>query len=195
MKRWLASVVFILLLSPDLAFAQAGGEGGMPQLDFANRLTTSQVVWMGIIFLGLYLLLTYWALPQVKSVLESRSERIDADLTAAQKTKEQADEATREMQKAVRDAQAKAQSAIAGAIADAKADAELKAKALNEALNAQLVEAEARIAAARTSAMAALSQVAAETTSLIIERLAGGGVKKETIEDAVGVALAERKRK
>ena len=37
----------------------------MPQLDFANPLTTSQVVWGAIIFVVLYILLSRIALPKV----------------------------------------------------------------------------------------------------------------------------------
>ena len=33
-------------------------EKGMPQLDFKNPLTISQVVWLAIIFFALYLLLS-----------------------------------------------------------------------------------------------------------------------------------------
>ena len=49
--RWLRLALLGLLL-PGVAHAE-----GMPQLDFANPLTTSQVVWGALIFIVLYILL------------------------------------------------------------------------------------------------------------------------------------------
>ena len=72
----------------------------MPQLDFANPLTTSQVVWMAVIFGVLYYLLSAWALPQVASVLDDRAARIGADLDSARLAKLNADTAATELQEA-----------------------------------------------------------------------------------------------
>ena len=59
----------------------------MPQLDFANPLTTSQVVWGAIIFAVLYVLLSRIGLPKVGEVLEERARHIAADLETAQASK------------------------------------------------------------------------------------------------------------
>ena len=45
----------------------AMAEEGMPQLDFGNKLTTSQMVWLAIIFPIFYLLISRWALPSLRS--------------------------------------------------------------------------------------------------------------------------------
>ena len=55
----------ILAAAPGVAMA----EGGLPQLDFANKLTTYQVVWGVVIFAILYVLASWTALPKVASVL------------------------------------------------------------------------------------------------------------------------------
>ena len=67
-----------LLLLPGVAHAE-----GMPQLDFANPLTTSQVVWGAIIFALLYFVLSRFALPRVAEVIEQRAQHIAADLETA----------------------------------------------------------------------------------------------------------------
>ena len=56
----------------------------MPQLDFANPLTTSQVVWGAIIFAVLYVLLSRIGLPKVGAVIEERARHIASDLETAQ---------------------------------------------------------------------------------------------------------------
>ena len=48
----------------------------MPQLDFANPLTISQVIWMFVIFAVLYAMLRSWALPEIAGILEMRESRI-----------------------------------------------------------------------------------------------------------------------
>ena len=75
----LPALLAALLLLPAAAMAE-----GMPQLDFANPLTTSQVVWGAVIFIVLYLLLSRVGLPRVGAVLEERARHIASDLETAQ---------------------------------------------------------------------------------------------------------------
>jgi F-type H+-transporting ATPase subunit b len=165
---------------------------GMPQLDFANPMTIAQVVWGGIIFFVLYLLLANWALPKVGTVLEHRAATITADLEAAREAKEAADAAVADMMEATRQAQATAQAEISAAVARAKAEADAQAATLNARLEAQVAEAEQRIAATRTAAIGALRGVATETTSALIARLTGWPAENARVDTAVGVALAAR---
>jgi F-type H+-transporting ATPase subunit b len=182
------------LVSTAMAAVPAGEKkGGMPQLDFANPLTISQVVWLAIIFFVLYLLLSRWALPQVGAVLEMRANRIQSDLEAAQAAKAQGDAAVAELTAATREAQATAQAEIAGAVATAKDAAAAQAATLNARLEAQLADAEQRINAARASAMGALRSVATDTASAVVSRLVGTTPAADAVERAVDGALAARR--
>jgi F-type H+-transporting ATPase subunit b len=182
-----------VLLTPALALAQEAETKGMPQLDFGNPLTVSQIVWMAIIFFILYLLLTLWALPQVDQVLTERSSRIAADLDAARSAKAEADAAVAELGEATRRAHAEAQTAIATAIAQAKDTAAAEAAQFNQRLEAQLAAAEQRIAEARAGAMGALRQVAAETAQALLGRLIGRTPEPASLDAAIGTALAARR--
>ena len=164
----------------------------MPQLDFNNPLTISQVVWMAIIFGALYLLLANWALPQVAQVLDLRSARIGADLDSARLAKAQADAAVAEIQEATRRASTEAQAAIASSMAQAKAETAEHARVANEQLDAQLHEAEQRIAAARHSAMGALRDVATDTARAVVTRLTGHEPDPALVSGAVDHVLAGR---
>ena len=165
-------------------------EGAMPQLDFANPLTLAQVVWMAIIFGLLYYLLARYALPQVSQVLENRAHRIAGDLETAGAAKAQADAAAHEVSESSRRATAEAQAAIADAMAKAKAEANEQARAADASLNEQLAAAEQRIAAARTAAMGALREVAADTTGAVVSRLTGRPADTAAVDAAVGRAMA-----
>ena len=164
----------------------------MPQLDFSNPMTISQVVWMAFIFAGLYFLLARWALPQVAEVVEGRAERIAADLDSARAAKVQSDNAINEITEASRRANAEAQTAISTAIAQAKSEALEQSRAADERLAEQLADAEKRIAEVRVSAMSALRQVAQDTASAVVTRLTGQPADAAAIENAVGAAMAAR---
>ena len=164
----------------------------MPQLDFQNVLTVSQVVWMALIFGALYVLLSQYALPQVASVIESRDARITADLDTARLAKAEADGAVAEVHAATRRASTEAQTAIAATVAQAKAEATEQARIANEQLDTQLSEAEGRIAAARIQAMSALLDVASDTAAVVVARLTGRPADPASVGAAVGSIIAAR---
>lgn len=189
MPRRLAASLLVLVTFPALAGA---AEKGMPQLDFANKLLVSQVVWLAIIFFALYLLLAQWGLPRVASVLAERARRIKDDLDAARGAKQTADDAIAELNAAARHAHAEAQKAIAGAAERAKHEAVAHASALDARLKADLDAAEARIVAQERAAMGALREAARETTATLITRLTGLVPNAGVVIEAVDQALAEK---
>jgi F-type H+-transporting ATPase subunit b len=161
--------LLLLALAPTAAFA----DGGMPQMDFHNILTGTQVVWMVVILVALYLLLAQWGLPQMGAVLENRSALIAAKLQAAQAAKQEADNATRSMTVTLKNARATAQAEIVQAVTAAKAKAAADTAALNASLDAKLADSEAQIAAARAVALAAIKPVAVDAAAAILARLTG----------------------
>jgi F-type H+-transporting ATPase subunit b len=187
MKLRLPALLTALLLAPALARAE-----GMPQLDFANPLTTSQVVWGCVIFALLYWLLSRLALPRVAAVLHERAASIAADLQSAQAAKSKADSAVLELTEATAKARAESQAAINAALDAAKQEAAARAAVLNERLEKQLQDAEAQIAAARGAALRALREVATDTAATVITRLTGSAPDQQRLDGAVGAALAAR---
>src|SRR5262249_61268584 len=65
--------------------------GGFPP--FNPHTFASQLLWLALIFLALYLLMSRIALPRLGSILEARCQRILDDLAAAQGFKEASDAA------------------------------------------------------------------------------------------------------
>src|SRR5579875_3524129 len=159
MRKLLWAAPVFWALSPASPALAEGGEG-MPQIAFGNPLTTSQVVWLAVIFAVFYVVLARGALPRVAEVLAERAKIIKNDLEAAQAAKAEADKAVAEVEVAIRRAHAEAQARVAEAVAQAKSAAEAEIRALNARLEQELKSAEERIAAARRAAMAALRDVA-----------------------------------
>jgi F-type H+-transporting ATPase subunit b len=186
--RRLAAIV-LLTLAPAAAMA----EGTMPQMDFKNPLTLDQLVWMAVILVVLYLLLSRWGLPEIGKVLENRAAMIDRDLTAARSAKAAADLAVTELNATMKQARSAAQAQIAAAVEQAKAEAALNAAALNAKLDEKLAQSEAQIAAARAQAMAAIKPVAEQAAQIILVRLTGAAPENGQLGQRVDDALAARK--
>ena len=190
------TTVLASVLWTSAAVAQTAAETeheGMPQLDFSTPLTISQVVWMAIIFLTMYVLLSKWALPQVAAVVESRAASIASDLEAARTARTGSEAAAAEVAAATRQAHTEAQAQIASAVTEAKAAVATETERSNVVLEAQLQAAEARIGEARVAALGALRQVASETAAMVYDRLTGTHADPGRLDTAVDAALAARR--
>ena len=189
MKPLRRVIPFVMGLSLLPAAAMAAG---MPQMDFKNPLTTSQVVWGAIIFVVLYIAAAKFALPKVGAVLEERAAHIANDLEAAQESKLAADAGMAQATAAIARARSEAQTAINAALDSAKGAAAEQATVLNARLEKQLSDAETQIAQARTQAMSALREVATETAATVVARLTGQAPDPQRLSGAIGAALAAR---
>jgi F-type H+-transporting ATPase subunit b len=133
----------------------------------------SQLVWLAVTFVLLYVLMSRIALPRIAGILADRDKRIADDIAAANRFKEQSEAAHAAYEKALADARSRAQS-IANATREQQAAA---AEATNKQLEAQLHEriaaAEQSITANRTSAMSNVGSIASDTAAAIVERLIG----------------------
>jgi len=178
-----------LAMAPTAALA----EGTMPQMDFSNPLTTSQVVWMVIILVALYFILSRWGLPQIGAVLENRATTIARDLEAARAAKAAADKAVAELNATMKKARDAAQAEIAKAESDAKAKALADAKALAAKLDAQLAYSEKLIAESRAAALAAIKPVAEAASVEMLTRLTAKTPDHNLLSPQIDAALAARK--
>src|SRR4051812_49125203 len=175
-----------------IAAPMAAMADGLPQLDFANKLTTYQVIWGAVIFAILYILASRSALPKVESVLEERAKRIAGDLDSAKDAKARAEVGTKAAADATAKARSEAQAAINAALETSKQAAATQAAALNDRLDKQLKEAEGQIAAARNAALAALPGVATDTATALITRLTGVAPDPARLSGAIDTAMAAR---
>ena len=140
---------------------------------FESQHFPSQLFWLAVMFLLLYLLMSRVALPRIASIFAERSKRIGDDLAAAQRFREQSETANAAYQKSLANARSRAQG-IANETREGQAAAAAATnKQLEAQLNEKLAAAEQSIAATRTAAMGNVGSIAAETASAIVERLIG----------------------
>ena len=154
---------------------------------FQAQSFASQLVWLAIAFVLLYVLMKKLALPRVANVIENRQKRIDDDIAQAGKLKTQSDEAVAIYEKALADARGRAQAIASETREKQAAAAEAARKRLEDQLNARLADAEKTIAATKQAAMSNVRGIAEEAARAIVERLIG----KAPADAAVGAAVAD----
>jgi F-type H+-transporting ATPase subunit b len=175
------------MAEPTAHTAAPEGHGGFPP--FQSQHFPSQLVWLVLTFLLLYVLMSRIALPRIGSILADRSKRIADDLSAAQGLKEQSDAANAAYEKALADARTRAQS-IASATREKQAkEAETVQHRLEAQLHEKLAAAEQSITATRTAAMANVRGIAADAAAAIVERLIGKSPAEQDVAAAVGDVL------
>jgi F-type H+-transporting ATPase subunit b len=154
---------------------------------FQSQHFPSQLLWLALTFILLYVLMSRVALPRIGSILAERGRRIADDLKAAQDFKEQSDAARAAYEKALADARTRAQS-MANATRERQAAAAAEtSKRLESQLNERIAAAEQSIAATRAAAMGNVAAIAASTAAAIVERLIG----KAPAEPEVAAAVAD----
>jgi F-type H+-transporting ATPase subunit b len=160
---------------------------GFPPFD--SQSFASQILWLALTFIALYLLMSRLALPRVQGILDARSRRIDEDVGQAQALKEQSDAALAAHEQALNEARARAQALANERRERAVAAAEARRREVEAKLNAHIGEAETSIAEKRTAAMVNVRGIAAEAATAIVERLTGKAPTSEQVSEAVSTVF------
>ena len=161
----------------------------MPQL---NPLDWGpQLIWLLITFGILYLLMLYVALPRIGSVIEARAAHIARDLAQADRLRRETEEAIAAYEQALAEAKQKAHAIVEQGRAKLKEETAGARAKLDSELAKKSAEAEARIEAAKTSAMRDVNEVAADVAADIVRQLIGIAPAKAEIEKAVEAARKE----
>ncbi len=167
------------------------GQGGLPQFDATTFET--QLVWLLLSFVVLFIIVSRMALPRVTKVLEEREERIATDLDTAERLRREAEDVKNAYEISVVEARRKAQETILSAKESIKADIAKAQAELDAKLGAKAAEAEANIAKARAQALADIDAVASEVAAEMVSKLAGVDVDAKETGKAVKAALADVK--
>jgi F-type H+-transporting ATPase subunit b len=160
---------------------------GFPPFD--SHTFASQLFWLTLAFIALYLLMSRIALPRVGSILEARRRRVADDLAEAQRFKDASDAAIAAHEKALAEARGRAQALANETRAKATAAAEARRKEVDAKLHAHIAEAEKTIAGTRSAAMGNVRSIASEAAGAIVERLTGIAPASEDVAEAVSNVL------
>jgi len=166
------------------AHSEVPAQHGFPPFDSDHF--PSQLVWLAISFVLLYVLMSKIALPRIGSILAERNRLVSDDLAAAERLKEQSNAAHAAYEKALHDARNRAQTIASSTREQQAREAEALHKRLEAQFHDRFAAAEQSIAKSRAVAMGSVRAIAGETASAIVERLIGQQPRQEEIAGALG---------
>jgi len=149
--------------------AQAAG-AGLPQLDISTW--PSQLFWLVVLFTAGYILMAKFVTPRIGSVLEERRAKLDEDLGKARSASEDAARIRAEYEADLDAVRSAAAETAKQAAAEATKQAEASDAKIAKKLAEKVAKAEAKLATARSEAMANLNNVAAEAAMAAVAQLA-----------------------
>lgn len=159
----------------------------MPQLN--PEFFATQIFWLMVTFVTLYILLSTIALPRIGAVLDDRQRRIDENLAKAASLKAEADTAIKAYEKALAEARAQAAALLKQTSEQLSKEGEERNRQLGQRLAEQIKAGEARINEAKVQALAGVREIALDVASSAISQLIGLNVQTAELESAVADAL------
>lgn len=158
-------------------------KGGLPQLDVGTF--PSQIFWLVVTLVVLFLLLSKVALPRIAAVLEERADAIADDLDKAEEFKRKAQEAEEAYEKALAEARTKAQEIAAAKRAEIQKQVDAAIAKSDAEISARTAEGEKRIGEIQESAMTAVKAVAEDTAVAIVEAILPDAADVSALQTAV----------
>ena len=160
-----------------------GGGVGLPQLDFASF--PSQIFWLIVTLVALYLIFVNVALPKIGGVIEERRDAIADDLDRAAELRRKAGEAEAAYEKALADARSEAGKIADAARAAIQKDIDAAVAKADAEIAARTAESETRLAEIRAEAQGAVAEVARDAAQALVEAVAPGAVEADAVAAAV----------
>jgi F-type H+-transporting ATPase subunit b len=167
--------------------APGAAHGAFPP--FERETFPSQLFWLAICFVALYVITSRLVRPRVGGIIENRKSRIGGDLAEAERLKREADDAMAAYEKALAEARGRAHAIATETRDQLQAEADRNRKILEEELNARLADTEKSIAATKMAAMANVRGIAVEAAVAIVARLTGVTASEPAVAAAVDAAL------
>jgi F-type H+-transporting ATPase subunit b len=177
------------MATPTTGTQAPGGQAPPPFPPFQGEHFASQLFWLALAFVLLYVLMAKVALPRVGSILQARRDHVAGNLMEAQHLRERSEVALAQYEKALADARNRAQGIATETRDRLMGEAEENRKGLEAKLNAHLAEAERSIASTKQAAMVNVHGIATDATAAIVEKLIGTAPDGKAVEQAVTRAL------
>ncbi len=143
----------------------------MPQLDPSTYV--SQLFWLGLCFLALYLILSYWALPRISRTLEKRDKTITDYLNKASTSRERAEDLLAEYEKILQEARETAQAKSKSSVQAIQSDIETQKRQFLEKLNDRLRLSEQELYRNRVNVGKDITSLSKDIADMLLEKLTG----------------------
>lgn len=180
LNKLLASTFCALAFGVQAAFAaeethgaaeHAEGGGGLPQFD--PQWFPTQIFWLTITFVIMYVIFSSRILPDISSILENRRVHVESDLETADRLRKEADSVQAAYEGNLDHARNESKRLVNDIHTSMKLQAETQMKNLRDKADKDMTALELRLQGAKEDAMAQMTTIAAEVASEAAAKIIG----------------------
>lgn len=147
------------------------GGAGLPQ--FNPEYFPTQIFWLAVTFIVMYVIFSSRILPDISGILENRRSHIDGDLETAERLRSEADSVQESYESHLNTSRVEAKNLVNGVHASMKAKAESQLQQLREKAEKDMHTLEVRLQSAKNEAMEQMGSIAAEAASEAAAKIMG----------------------
>ena len=179
MIRYLSLIIAILAIRSDLFAAEAG----MPQLD--PTYWASQVFWLILVFIILYISVAKFYLPKIKNNLDNRESKIKNDLDSANKFKELSELKLKEYEKILENSKKEVIKIHLDSKNKLDKDIQVKKSAMEKEIEVEITKAQKEINDLKKNSILDIQNISKDLASNIIENISGDKLNESSIKATV----------
>ena len=167
-----------------------GADKGMPQLN--SEFWASQIFWLTLIFITLYIIIWKIFLPKITNSLENRKSRVVDDINEAQKLKETAEKKLNEYNKIIENSKKEAKKIIEDSRKSLEKKIKNKKQKITEEMEKELIAVEKEILNLKKSSIENINKISIEISSEVIKQIIGMEVNKSNVSAIVEDILKKK---
>ena len=185
MKNFLIVLVSAALLCGKLFAAEAG----MPQLN--PEYWASQIFWLVIIFLSIYLLISKIFIPKIKSNIDMRESKIRKDLEEAKTFREEAEKKLKIYKDLIESAKLDASKILAESSQKLNEEMRSKKSKIQKEIEQETIIAEKEIKKFKSESLEKVNIISEEIVSSLLKDIFKEDLNKSSIKATVSEVLKE----
>ena len=185
MKNFLIVLVSATLLCGKLFAAEAG----MPQLN--PEYWASQIFWLVIIFLSIYLLISKIFIPKIKSNIDMRESKIRKDLEEAKTFREEAEKKLKIYKELIESAKLDANKILAESSQKLNEEMRSKKSKIQKEIEQETIIAEKEIKKFKSESLEKVNIISEEIVSSLLKDIFKEDLNKSSIKATVSEVLKE----
>ena len=179
MKSFLSLLIALTALNTNLYSAEAG----MPQLD--PKYWASQAFWLILVFVILYISLSKFYLPKIKSNLDNRENKIKEDLENANKFKDQSEAKLKEYGLILNKAKKEVNKIHFDSKTALDKDIQTKKEVIEKEIEKEIFKAQKEISELKKNSISSIQNISENITASIIENISGDKLNESSVKSAV----------
>ncbi len=179
MKSFIGLLVAFVALNHDLYAAEAG----MPQLD--TTYWASQAFWLVLVFTILYVSISKFYLPKIKSNLDDRENKIKEDIENANRFKDQSEARLKEYEVILENAKKEVSKIHFDSKSILDKTIKIKKEAMDKEIEKEISKAQIEIAELKKNSISSIQNISENIAANIIENISGGKLNESSIKATV----------